>query len=150
MPSKRKKADGPDRVFEVKVPPELVDQVVKGPMTADEVQTVCRSLKKAIIERAMGADISQHLGYAPGDAEPAGRASHRNGTSGKTVLTDNGPVLCRSDLESNFEIGSSYSIDGRTDGPCRVAAPPHDAWRYHSSLWSPDPKSWNEANAVTS
>jgi transposase-like protein len=49
-------------------------------------------LKKAVIERAMSAELSQHLGYAPGEPKPAEQDNHRNGTTGKTVLTDDGPV----------------------------------------------------------
>ncbi len=105
MSNKRKKSDAAFRAAEGTIPAELLDQVVKGPMTADAVQTVCRSLKKAIIERAMGAEISHHLGYAPGDARPAGQTNHRNGTSGKTVLTDDGAVRIEvpRDREGSFE-----------------------------------------------
>lgn len=48
--------------------------------------------KKAIIERVLGAELSHHLGYAPGEAKPDHTANHRNGSSGKTVLTDDGPL----------------------------------------------------------
>jgi hypothetical protein len=47
MPSKRKPATA-----ELNVPKELLDNLVKGPMTQEEVDAVCRSLKKAVIERA--------------------------------------------------------------------------------------------------
>ena len=92
MPSKSKNGDGAPEAPEVAIPPELIDRVVKGPMTPDEVQAVCLALKKAVIERAMGAEMSQHLGYGPGEPRPAGQDDHRNGTTGKTVLTDDGPV----------------------------------------------------------
>lgn len=39
----------------------------------------------------MGAELSHHLGYRPGEHKPSGVDNHRNGTTGKTVLTD-GPV----------------------------------------------------------
>ena len=92
MPSKRKKSAVANGAGGVTIPPELLDQVVKGPMTGEEVQAVCLSLKKAIIERAMGAELSHHLGYRPGESRPPGQDNHRNGTTGKTVLTDDGPV----------------------------------------------------------
>lgn len=47
---------------ELNVPAEVLDELVKGPMTQDEVYSVCRSLKKAVIERAMSVEMSQHLG----------------------------------------------------------------------------------------
>jgi hypothetical protein len=58
MPSKKKPA-----TTELNVPKELLDELVKGPMTQDGVEAVCRSLKKAVIERAMNAEMSDHLGY---------------------------------------------------------------------------------------
>ena len=47
-----------------KIPPELLDQLVKGPMTAEAVDDRLRAFKKALIERALGAEMSHHLGYA--------------------------------------------------------------------------------------
>ncbi|MGH8144010.1 MAG: IS256 family transposase, partial [Steroidobacteraceae bacterium] len=38
------------------VPAELLDQLVKGPMTPAEVQDLFLSFQKAVIERAMGAE----------------------------------------------------------------------------------------------
>ncbi|RDK04916.1 IS256 family transposase, partial [Cupriavidus lacunae] len=37
------------------IPKELIDQLVKGPMTAEAVQDAAMAFKKALIERAMGA-----------------------------------------------------------------------------------------------
>jgi putative transposase len=51
-----------------------------------------RQFKKAIIERALGAEMTHHLGYESGAEKPEGVANHRNGSSGKTVLTDDGPL----------------------------------------------------------
>src|SRR5215210_2233420 len=74
------------------IPPELIDQLVKGPMTAEAVEDASRAFKKALIERALGAEMSHHLGYAAGADKPAMATNHRNGKSAKTVLTDDGPV----------------------------------------------------------
>lgn len=92
MPSKRKKCDVALGLAGVAIPPELLDQLVKGPMTPEEVQASCLSFKKALIERAMGGEVTHHLGYRPGEARPEGQDNHRNGTTGKTILTDDGPV----------------------------------------------------------
>jgi putative transposase len=62
------------------------------PLTGEEVEAASRRFKKALIERALGAELSHHLGYAPGAAPPDAPGNHRNGTSEKTVLTDDGPV----------------------------------------------------------
>jgi transposase-like protein len=75
------------------IPAEILDQFVRqGPLTPDELDTVVRRFKKAIIERALGGELTHHLGYAVGGAKPEATTNHRNGTSGKTVLTDDGPL----------------------------------------------------------
>ena len=89
-----------------KIPPELLDQLVKGPMTPESIQDASRAFKKALIERAMGAEMTYHLGYAAG-AEKADTQSsnHRNGKSAKTLLTDDGPLRIEvpRDREGAFE-----------------------------------------------
>ena len=62
------------------------------PMSAAEVETTMRRIKKALVERMLGGELTHHLGYPPGDPTPEGTTNHRNGTSGKTVLTDDGPL----------------------------------------------------------
>ena len=42
-----------------KIPPELLDQLVKGPMTAEAVEDASRAFKKALIERALGAEMTR-------------------------------------------------------------------------------------------
>lgn len=74
------------------VPAELLDHLVKGPMTPSEVQDLFLSFQKAVIERTMAAEMNLHLGYRPGEDKPEGQANERNGASGKTVLTEHGPV----------------------------------------------------------
>jgi hypothetical protein len=46
------------------IPAELLDQFVTGPMTAESVEAVMRKFKKAILERALGAEMTHHLGIA--------------------------------------------------------------------------------------
>jgi putative transposase len=88
------------------IPADILDQIVRdGPLTAAEVETATRRFKKALIERALGAELTHHLGYAPGNAKPDLATNHRNGISGKTVLTDDGPVPIEvpRDREGTFE-----------------------------------------------
>src|ERR1700744_3192304 len=84
-----------------KLPEGLLDELVKGPMTPAEVQDLMLAFNKALIERAMGAEMNMHLGYQPGQPKPDGRTNERNGASGKTVITGRGPV--RVDLPRNRE-----------------------------------------------
>ena len=74
------------------IPSELLDLLVPGPMSAEGVGEVMSRFKKALMERVLGGELSDHLGYSPGEAKPESRSNHRNGTSGKTVLTDSGEV----------------------------------------------------------
>ncbi|WP_374063611.1 MULTISPECIES: IS256 family transposase [Cupriavidus] len=74
------------------IPKELIDQLVKGPMTAEAVQDAAMAFKKALIERAMGAELGHHLGYPEGAERPENATNQRNGSSAKTVLTDTGPL----------------------------------------------------------
>ncbi|MFP3643676.1 IS256 family transposase, partial [Paraburkholderia sp. SIMBA_054] len=39
------------------IPKELIDQFVKGPMTAEAVHAASAAFKKALIERALGAEL---------------------------------------------------------------------------------------------
>jgi transposase-like protein len=74
------------------IPKELIDQFVKGPMSAEAVQAASAAFKKALIEQALGAELGHHLGSAPGAERPPEATNQRNGKSGKTVLTDDGPL----------------------------------------------------------
>jgi putative transposase len=87
MPSRKKAATELPSI-----PKELIDQLVIGPMTPEAVQAASMAFKKALIERALGAELSHHLGYAPGTAKPQEANNHRNGASAKTVLTEDGPL----------------------------------------------------------
>jgi transposase-like protein len=87
------------------IPKELIDQFVTGPMSAEAVQEISSAFKKALIERALGAELSHHLGYPPGAAKPEDATNHRNGATAKTVLTDDGPVRIEvpRDRQGSFE-----------------------------------------------
>jgi putative transposase len=52
----------------------------------------------------MSTEMTEHLGYKHGEAKPLGQPNQRNGTSGKTVLTDDGPV----DIEVPCDREGSY------------------------------------------
>ena len=43
------------------IPKELLDQFVQGPMTAEAIQDASMAFKKALIERALGGELSYHL-----------------------------------------------------------------------------------------
>jgi transposase-like protein len=61
-------------------------------LSAGDVDAAMRRFKKALLERALGGEMTHHLGYPPGGAKPETTTNHRNGTSAKTVLTDDGAL----------------------------------------------------------
>ena len=87
------------------IPKELIDQFVTGPMSAEAVHAASMAFKKALIERALGGELSHHLGYPPGGERPEEVSNLRNGASAKTVLTDDGPLRIEvpRDREGSFE-----------------------------------------------
>jgi transposase-like protein len=75
--------------------PEILDQLLAGYSKPEDLTSddgIFKRLKKALIERALGAELSDHLGYEKGDPAGRGSGNSRNGTSGKTVLTEDGEV----------------------------------------------------------
>jgi len=88
------------------VPSEILDQFVRqGPISPEELDAAVRRFKKAIIERALGGELTHHLGYPSGGEKPQDTTNHRNGTGSKTVLTDDGPlgIDVPRDREGTFE-----------------------------------------------
>ena len=106
MPRKAKTPAGSNTTAQLQIPAELLDQLVTGPMSGAQVQGLFDQFKIAVLERALGAEMSHHLGYTPGQLKPEGAgANHRNGKSAKTVLTDAGSLRIDipRDREGSFE-----------------------------------------------
>ena len=74
---------------------ELLDQLLTHYSKPEDLtgeDGLFKQLKKALIERALGAELSTHLGYEKGDPAGRGTGNNRNGTSSKTLLTEDGEV----------------------------------------------------------
>jgi len=58
-----------------------------------------------VIETALGAELTGHLGYPAGQAPPGGAGNVRNGSTAKTVGTELGPVAIKTprDRDGSFE-----------------------------------------------
>jgi transposase-like protein len=88
-----------------KIPKELLHQFGQGPMTAAAILDATIALKKALIARAPGGELSYHLGYSPWGDKPAEASNPRKGSTGKTVLTEDGPLRIEvpRDRKGSFE-----------------------------------------------
>src|SRR5262245_43087532 len=53
---------------------------------------ILEQLTKALVEKALGAALSHHLGYAKGEGRKGKRSNYRNGASQKRVLLEDGAV----------------------------------------------------------
>ena len=104
MPSKTKTAATAGTALP-SIPKELIDHFVTGPMSAETIQDISFAFRKALIERALGGELTHHLGYPPGADKPDDASNHRNGSTAKTVLTDTGPLRIEvpRDRQGSFE-----------------------------------------------
>ena len=84
---------------------ELLAQFGNDPMTAEAINTATTALKKALIQRALAAEMNHHLGYPPGAPKPNSVTNQRNGWGAKTILTEDGPIRIEvpRDRDSSFE-----------------------------------------------
>lgn len=69
------------------------------------VEELLTQMTKAVLERAMEAELSDHLGYEAGDPAGHGTGNSRNGKTTKRVQTLQGPVelTVPRDRNSSFE-----------------------------------------------
>ena len=61
---------------------------------------------KAVLERGMRAELTDHLGYERGDPAGRGSGNSRNGTTGKTVGTEVGDLRLDQPRDRNGSFGS--------------------------------------------
>jgi putative transposase len=100
-------------------PDDVVDRLA-GLLPADELEDALKGLEPEqitgpgglltqlagrVIETALGAELTDHLGYALGQAPPGGAANTRNGSTAKTVKTELGAVQIKTprDRAGSFE-----------------------------------------------
>jgi putative transposase len=89
------------------LPDEALQDALQG-LEPDEITGpggLVSQLAGRVIETALGAELTEHLGYRPGQAPPGGAGNHRNGHTAKTVQTELGPVAVKTprDRKGTFE-----------------------------------------------
>ena len=104
MPSRARKLDR-DVAKLPSIPKELVNQFLTGPMTGEAINAAGHAFKQALIEASLNAELTHHLGYAPGAERPEAATNQRNGFTAKTVLTGDGKLRIETprDRDGSFE-----------------------------------------------
>ena len=104
MPKDKKgeKTGGEERIS---IKEELLDEILKEYRGPQDFEAIFKQFKKAVVERALGAELTQHLGYDKGQDKPEHQSNHRTGSSGKRILTDQGSLEIEvpRDRDSSFE-----------------------------------------------
>ena len=86
---------------------ELLEELIAeaGPEALKDPEGLLKELTRSLVNAAMDAELSHHLGYEPGERPPAEALNRRNGKSEKTVRTGHGPVPIEvpRDRDGSFE-----------------------------------------------
>jgi putative transposase len=99
--------DLPDE-FRDRLSDEVIDELLAGARTEEEIVGpggVLAQVTKRLVERALSAELTEHLGYEPHQEPPGGTGNTRNGSTAKTLATEHGPVEVRTprDRNASFE-----------------------------------------------
>lgn len=76
-----------------KIDDGILDELLKGcerPADLLGDDGLMAGLKKALMQRMLGAELTEHLGYEHGEEAPPSQANRRNGASRKTVRGEGG------------------------------------------------------------
>src|SRR6266704_53764 len=97
----------PDEVRD-RLADEVIDELLAGARSEEEIVGpggVLAQLTKRLVERAMSAELTEHLGYEPHQEPPGGTDNMRNGSTPKTLATEQGPVRIETprDRKGTFE-----------------------------------------------
>jgi transposase-like protein len=74
---------------------EVLDELMKGYTGPDDFygpESIVKQLSKALIERAMQAELTEHIGYEKSESGEKQTSNRRNGKTSKTLRTDQGPM----------------------------------------------------------
>jgi len=70
---------------EKRVSDELIDEILKQGRKPEDVHALLKELTRAVVERAMRAEMNEHLGYVKHDPAGAHSGNSRNGFTRKTL-----------------------------------------------------------------
>jgi putative transposase len=95
--ARRQLAPRPELAEEVRalLPNEVIDELLAGARTEEEIAGpggLLAQLTKRLVERAMEVELTDHLGFEPHQEPPGGAGNTRNGSTPKTLITEQGEV----------------------------------------------------------
>ena len=81
-----------------------LDALIGETKSPEALSALFRQMQKRLAERILAGELTEHLGYAPGEEKPAAQTNHRNGSTPKTVLTESGalPLEIPRDRDGSF------------------------------------------------
>ena len=82
---------------------ELIDKLLEQGRTAEDVNGLLKQLTKAVLERALQGELTEHLGYSKHDPAGHNSGNSRNGVTRKTLKGDFGEVELESPRDRNGE-----------------------------------------------
>ena len=99
----------------------LLDQLLRDYRKPEDIlgeDRLLRRLSKAVLERALVAELTEHLGYEKHDPAGYGNGNARNGTTGKTLKGKGGEVTIEvpRDRNGSFEPQIVKKHQTRFDG----------------------------------
>jgi putative transposase len=108
----------PAQIDQQQLAQELVDKARAEGVDLVGPGGLLSGLTKSVLETALEAEMSEHLGYDKHDAAGRNRGNSRNGTRSKTVLTEIGPVEIDvpRDRDGTFEPAIVRKRQRRLDG----------------------------------
>src|SRR5216683_1842661 len=92
----------------MRIKPEVIDELLKDYKKPEDVlgqNGLLKQLTKALLERAMNAELTHHLGYEKHERAREKEENARNGSSEKTLETDQGEMVVQvpRDRNATFE-----------------------------------------------
>jgi transposase-like protein len=94
----------------------LLEQLLKDYQNPEDLlgpDGLMKELKKRLIEKALGAELTAHLGYEKSDPQGRGSGNSRNGARRKTVKSEDGAV----EIHVPRDRAGSFRTAAREEGP---------------------------------
>jgi putative transposase len=103
------------------IPDELIDQLLADYKTPEDLtgkDGILKQLTARLVERALQAEMSDHLGYEKHEPKGRGTGNSRNGVTSKTLKTELGlvPIEVPRDRQGTFEPKIVKKRQTRFDG----------------------------------